>query len=380
MNIVVVVDGINLSNGGGVGSFIYDLCSSFLDRLQDNVYLVGIVKMSKQDPLIKDLQEHNIEVIELGANDRRDALIHFFRYKRKLNNILFELSRIDKTIVNMHLKLGSLYGCFASLGIRNVKCVETYHNTYHHYFFQCLIMRPFIKKYICVSNTAKEEMHRRFYIPNKKLIAIPNGVNREKLRALVDEKSLSKNEKILAVTVGRLSEEKNILTSEQAIAEMSDSRFTYLIIGDGPQRSLIEKTAVGHSNIIIKGQMKRKEVLEELNNADIVIMPSLWEGRSILMLEAAAFDKPFILSDVPGLREPFGIEGLDNELFKVCEFGYLVKTNEKKSYQMALKHFAENQELAHKMQEAVCKMSRENDMKKVSESYLNEFEKCFSNK
>ena len=56
-------------------------------------------------------------------------------------------------------------------------------------------------------------------------------------------------------------------------------QFTW--IGDGELRS--ELTS---KNITITGWLERKDVLKELNNNDIFILTSLWEGLPISLLEA----------------------------------------------------------------------------------------------
>ena len=102
-------------------------------------------------------------------------------------------------------------------------------------------------------------------------------------------------------------------------------------------------------------------------------MPSLWEGRSILQLEAMALDKPMILSDVPALREVFDEKGLmENETWRRCAWGYLVQTNNTERYRVAAKDFMVRTALdKNLMAECVKAASLENDMKAVAEEYKN---------
>ena len=88
---------------------------------------------------------------------------------------------------------------------------------------------------------------------------------------------------------------------------------------------------------------------------------------------------PMILSDVPGLREPFHEKELDStELFRVCSFGYLVRTNDVDSYKAAVCHYYDNRkELEDGMKASVGKMSIENDMKSVACRYIDCFKDCF---
>ena len=374
MNIVVITDGIELSKGGGVGTCIYDLCDAFLKN--NKVYLIGIAGSSVEDGLRIDLERKGVNCIDLGAHSRKEALIKFGKYQKKLRAIVKDISYDEKTIVNLHLKLGVLYGVLSTMNLRNIVRVETYHNTYHHYQLQCWTLAPFIKHYVCVSSTAKEEMHKRFFIPYKKLTAIPNGVNREKLREQVNvEKDDYQGSKtaLRILSVGRLSEEKNLLTSIKAFSAVKNPAFRYIVVGDGPQMEDAQKIATEHSQIILRGQLPRNEVMREIAAADVICMPSLWEGRSIFMLEAAAFDKPFILSDVPGLREPFNVQPLCDEHYRKCEFGFLVETNNRNAYIDVANEIIKDIGMLDAMRNSVRKMSVENDMKKVSEQYLELF-------
>lgn len=381
MNVAIITDGLSLSAGGGVGTCIFDLCSGFVDSYKDlNVYLIGIIGSSdNSDPLTDILKSKGVHVIGVNAKNRREALQHLPKYANRLRSFLKEISRHEKTICNLHLKLGVLAGVLAGIGIRNIRFVETYHNTYHHYFLQCKALQPFITRYICVSSAAEKEMRRRFHTPKKKLIAIPNGVNRSEILSHSRSQARSLDGMITIISVGRLSYEKNLTTSLEAIVQMDSHQFRYLIIGDGPQRDTIYRLAAQKDNIEYLGLLQRSEVLEHLSASDLVIIPSLWEGRSIFMLEAAAFGLPFILSDCPGLREPFNEkELLKDETMRVCRFGYLVKTNDITAYQQAIQHFIDHPELHDEMKKSVTAMSISNDISAVISRYYQVFTSSFA--
>ena len=73
-------------------------------------------------------------------------------------------------------------------------------------------------------------------------------------------------------------------------------QFTW--IGDGELRN--ELTS---KNIKITGWLERKDVLKELNKNDIFILPSLWEGLPISLLEAMYMRKICIVSNIIGNRD-----------------------------------------------------------------------------
>lgn len=368
MNVIQIMDNFNV--GGGVNSFVYDLCYA-LKSNGCSVCLIGIlVDGFDNNPEIMELRKSDIQVVCLGAKSKADAV---FNYKNRLRKLLKEVSRNEKTICNLHLKLSVLMGIVATMGLRNIKCIETYHNTYHHYHLQCWACSPFIKKYITVSETAKNEMHDRFLIPYNRIISIPNGVPREKIKFMSKSENIIHDEEIIrVVSVGRLSYEKNFKIAVQALVELSDNNFKYILIGSGPEELEIKKLAQRNPRITMMGALSREDALSEVSKADIVLMPSLWEGRSIFQMEAMALDKPLIISDVPGLREPFGEPELEvDEKFRVCSFGYLVRTLDCESYKGALKHFSINKNrVLDKMIDSVRKVSVMNDINKTAVEYI----------
>ena len=81
------------------------------------------------------------------------------------------------------------------------------------------------------------------------------------------------------------------------IAE-SFPEWKFIWIGDGDLRS--ELTA---SNIEITGWMDREEATEQLARADVFLIPSLWEGLPVALLEAMYQEKLCIASRVIGNRD-----------------------------------------------------------------------------
>lgn len=375
MKVIQIMD--NLGAGGGVNSFVYDLCYALKEQGCD-VSLIGILKKGyEENSEIEQLRTAGIRVECVGAASKKDAIFHC---TGKLKALIREIAGNDDAVCNLHLKLSVLLGVLATRGLKKTKCVETYHNTYHHYHLQCWVCAPFIKKYICVSETAKEEMHRRFKTPYKKLVAIPNGVSRERIRTLakVDEYR-PRNGKINIVSVGRLSYEKNFIIPVKAFVDICNENIQYTLVGGGSQESEIRAIASANPHITLTGTLPREQVLQILAKADIVVMPSLWEGRSILQLETMALDKPMILSDVPGLREPFQEKPLDDgELFRASNFGYLVRTNDLESYREAIYSFIQNKKTINYM--LVKAISERNDMGNVAKAYVVQYREMLEEK
>jgi len=366
LNIIQIADKLNA--GAGVPNFVFDLCAA-LRSAGNQVTLIGLLENTAEVPdQIKELEEAGVSVIQLGGKSKKDAILHDVPRLRK---VIRERAGEEPTICNLHLKVSVLMGALATIGLKNVKCVETYHNMYHHYHLEHYVLMPRIKKYVTVSETAREEMFRRFHTPKRKVVAAPNGIDVKETRRIAGAASAERDEKVITVTtVARLSYEKNVGAPIEAFRELCNERLRYVIIGDGPQRDELRAKAT-NEYVEFKGYRPREEVLSSLANSDLVVLPSLWEGRSILMMEAMALGRPMMIADAPGIREPFAEPALrEDELYRRSKFGYLVRTKEIKSYQAALRDFVEHPELHEKMMNYVYEKSEACDVSIMLSKYV----------
>lgn len=105
----------------------------------------------------------------------------------------------------------------------------------------------------------------------------------------------------LAVCVGRLHRQKGqdlLLTAWPGIAHrVPQARLA--LVGDGPNRALLEDRAP--STVDFAGDVA--DPRDWYLAADLVVLPSRWEGMALAPLEAMACSCPVIVSDVPGARE-----------------------------------------------------------------------------
>lgn len=114
------------------------------------------------------------------------------------------------------------------------------------------------------------------------------------------------------VSVGRISWEKGF-DLIPAMAQKLEKPFKWLIVGDSPTRDLLQVKAdemgVGESVRFI-GQ--RENPMPYVNVADIVVIPSRFEGWGMTLSEALVLGKPVVATDLPVFREQVtdGVNGL----------------------------------------------------------------------
>lgn len=99
-----------------------------------------------------------------------------------------------------------------------------------------------------------------------------------------------------AVFIGRLSGEKGLATVLEAW-QKNRIDIPLIIIGDGPDRAALEAKAAGNPKIVFTGQLSTPSVTQQLTNARVLIMPSIWyETFGRTMAEAFAQGIPVIAS------------------------------------------------------------------------------------
>ena len=142
------------------------------------------------------------------------------------------------------------------------------------------------------------------------------------------------------VYLGRLSKEKN----PKFMLEVSqDTHLPVLFIGDGKLADEIKKTAlVLGLEIEITGFVSNPWAL--IKEGDLLVIPSHWEGDSLVAVEAIVKKQPILLSDIPDFRR-FKLEDVCYATNR-SEFAQRIKTHSD-----SLQNFSPSAETALKLQE-----------------------------
>jgi glycosyltransferase involved in cell wall biosynthesis len=149
------------------------------------------------------------------------------------------------------------------------------------------------------------------YIPSFKSLVINNGIDLRKFHPGLPFKNIRSElnipaDKVLVLFIARFTSHKQPLALVEAFAKAHQQNpdLFLLMVGDGDQKeeakSLISKLNIQDH---IRLESFRQDVPDVLNAADIFVLPSLWEGLPIGLLEALAMGKAVIASNVDGTSE-----------------------------------------------------------------------------
>jgi glycosyltransferase involved in cell wall biosynthesis len=110
----------------------------------------------------------------------------------------------------------------------------------------------------------------------------------------------------VVLCLGRISRQKGqdvLLDAWSEVVRRAPQARLYLV-GDGPEREGLEARAP--SGVVFTGT--RSDAGDWLAAADVVALPSRWEGMSMVMLEAMATGRSVVASDVAGASEALSDE------------------------------------------------------------------------
>ena len=165
------------------------------------------------------------------------------------------------------------------------------------------------------------------------------------------------------VAVGRLADQKNYPVLLRAAAHLTD--VTVEIVGEGDQgrelRAMAQDLGLG-DRVTFHGRLSRTRTLEILADGDILVQPSLFEGHSLALVEAAKLDLPLIVSDVPTQIE--GVTARDG-----TRCGVVVPLHDDRALASAILRILNDTETYRTYADLASKLAAEADFGTMVDSY-----------
>lgn len=158
----------------------------------------------------------------------------------------------------------------------------------------------------CHTVTSVNKYYLRYFgLFRKKTMVVYNGIDFNNLETRRITKSVD-NKSIRLLFVGRLDQQKNILTILKAfnLAIKKQNNITLTVVGDGENyddcKKYIEDNKL-EQYIFLKGWQSNP--VPYYCNSDIFISSSLYEAFGLMFVEASYFKLPILASNVEGIPE-----------------------------------------------------------------------------
>ena len=283
---------------GGAEKLMLDL----IPRLTAGRHEVDLLLFDGADtPFRKEAENLGIKVMDLGRHQSVYSPRCLFR-------LLPYLRKYD--IVHTHNTAPQLFAAIGSVLCSVVLCT-TEHNTSNRrrgWRWYAAVDRWMYSRYskvICISQKAEDNL--RQYIGNSKaeILTINNGIDVAKYATATASLELERiapgSRKIIMVAGFRWEKDQDTLI--KTLRHLPDE-FHLFLVGDGARRSQLESLIKEQS---LDGRVHllgtRSDIPALLHAADYIVMSSHFEGLSLSSVEGMSVGKPFLASDVDGLRE-----------------------------------------------------------------------------
>jgi glycosyltransferase involved in cell wall biosynthesis len=162
------------------------------------------------------------------------------------------------------------------------------------------LLTRWIDRYVAVSRRIARQLHDEYAVPNDKIRVVYNGASIAPRRSEPSPRVPGRPLQVL--TVARLHAQKGLDVLLRAVARVPNAAFS--IAGDGPERRQLEHDA---RSLGVADRVSflgfRRDVPDLLDACDVFVLPSLFEGLPLVLLEAMAREKPVVGTAVPGIEE-----------------------------------------------------------------------------
>lgn len=229
----------------------------------------------------------------------------------RLPRLIREIRSEGPAIFHAHLcwTLRCSYGLMAAALARVPGVVAT-----QQLFSEIRHLRPIVRqrsiaagvdRYIAVSRDLARRLGATPLFPRRKIRVIPNAVRVERFAPLRSGRGpflQGEDERPIVLTLARLDPQKGLSTLLEAARLVSEARF--LVAGEGPERPALEAQIhrLGlERRVSLLGH--RDDVGALLASCDLFVLPSLYEGLPVSVLEAMAAEKPVVATAIGGTDE-----------------------------------------------------------------------------
>jgi glycosyltransferase involved in cell wall biosynthesis len=313
-------------------------------------------------PFARKLISQGIRVHNLA----HDPGIEQYRLRRKYDpRLLLALARLIRTggyqLVHAHLSPALVYLAMVSLLYSQVPYLYSEHsvnNRRRHLKALKPVDRFLYSRYrqvLPVSEEVRQSLLQWLPALSEKIQVVPNTVDAGELRMpasreierLRREIGLEPEEQVV-LFAGRLVPAKGpdiLVEALHGLALHTSRPVRALFAGDGPLRSSLEQGCAGLAAPVRATFLgSREDIPRLLALADLVVLPSRWEGLPMFLLEAMAAQKTILAAGVGGI--PDAIVHQEN--------GWLVPPDRAAAVAQGIAHLLDHPNLRRSLAESAC--------------------------
>ena len=338
---------------GGLQQVVVNLCKS-IDRKRFDISVLCLRTLGEFTP---EIERMGIKVHLLPQKQNGTDYLAFLKVAKILREQKIDVIHTHNTQPFVDGTIGAILA-----GVRTI--VHTDHSREYpdkkRYVFAEWVMSHFAYKVVGVSDATSQDLIKHEKISPKKVITIVNGIDGSPLETPVDKEKKKKELGIIndgpIIGLGvRLAKQKGITYLLQAMPAITKAYpdVTLVIAGTGECEDELKEEARERGvdkNVLFIGP--RLDMIEIIKVFDLYVLPSLWEGLPIVILEAMAAGCPIVATNVGGnytaiqhgvngsLIEPKNPSLLASEIIKLLEHDALRMSYARKGIEIFKRNFS----------------------------------------
>lgn len=296
-----------LATGGAEKCLVNLACGLPPTEFSMRVLSLAPLPAAPKDSLLQELQNRGVTVDTLNITSIRQFLTAKKRLRRYLADHRVELLQTFLYHCNV---LGSLAKkkLPSLLHVSGIRVADPSR-------WRQLLERNAAKRWnhtVCVSQDVANFSHNRLRLDHETVTVIPNGVDAEQYANNRSDRTAilgTDSNRRWLLTIGRLENQKGLdwLLKLAPTLLRQSPQHDLIIVGDGSQRFRLEQRAL-QSGIADRVHFLgwRPDIPQLLGAADLLLLPSRWEGMPNVLLEAMASSLPVVALPVHGVEQILG--------------------------------------------------------------------------
>ncbi|RJP56310.1 MAG: glycosyltransferase [Candidatus Auribacter fodinae] len=279
---------------GGTEKMIIQVAGS----LNDRGFVSYVVSLKPGLPLKEQCSKMNITCLSVEMRSKFDisALFRLYALIRDIKPDILHTYLFHSNI------LGRIIGRIARVPviISGQRNVDLWRKWYHNIIDR--ISSRFCRYIIANSYAGQRFLIDAVRMPPAKVMVIHNGVDFQSVRSSFTNTAYQ-NKPLTLVTVASLTRKKGHEFLFEAL-KTKRGKWLLILVGTGREKERLKQLCEEYGlcdKINFAGF--KTEIRSFLEQADIFILPSLWEGLPVALMEAMAFGCACVATDVGGVPE-----------------------------------------------------------------------------
>lgn len=174
---------------------------------------------------------------------------------------------------------------------------------------------------IATDRSLEPAVRRHLGVPSSRVVTIPNALDLQEVDALAGPgdgararagRSIAPGDVVL-LSVGRLEKNKGFHLLAHALAALREHSgrlargpWRWVIVGEGPYKARLEALVREFgldAHVVLAGRLDDQDLHAWYEAADLFVHPTLYEGSSLVTLEAMAHRRACVVTDAGGLPD-----------------------------------------------------------------------------